>query len=201
MPHFGRRLALLGLIVGVCFGAGCGGKTQTVAPPSTDPPRLHVDVYATHVGVVYQYDQLVPKVDAVVAAEAPVASITELDVARCTIAPRYARTMTLTLTDEASARVRGALAARTETEPVVATLDQARLWVGVVYNPMGAAAIETPIASFGGLASGAITVKIDEVIGVGLRVPTTSVTPTRIDVDAVRALFSARGVLVEAANP
>lgn len=197
-----RRFAC-GACVGVGVGvgvAGCGSKTQSAAPPTSDAPRLRLDVYATHVGVIYQYDQLVAKVDAVVAAEAPVASITELDVARCAIAPRYARTMTWTLTDDASARVRAALVARSETEPVVATLDQARLWVGVVYTPMGAAAIETPIVSFGGLASGPITVKIDETIGVGLGRPTTSSTPTRIDVDAVRAIFGARGALVEAAT-
>jgi hypothetical protein len=200
MPHLDRWLGLFGLCA--CVGAaGCGGKTQSVAPPASESPRWRFDVYATHVGVVYQYEQLVPKVDAVVATEVPVASVTELDVARCTIAPRYARTMTLTLTDEASARVRSALSARSETEPVVATLDRARLWVGVVYDPRGAAAIETPIASFGGLAAGPITIEIDEAIGVGLGGPTTSATPTRIDVDAVRALFTARGVLVEGQSP
>lgn len=193
-----RAGVLIALVVSVL--AGCGGQVQATASPGVDAgaPRFRLDVYASHVGVVYEYDQLVPEVDEVIAKEAPIATLTELDVARCAIAPRYARTMTLTLTAEAATRVGAALAATSQTEPVEAKLDGARLWVGVVYEPMGAAAIETPIVSFGGLESRPVTVKIDETIGVGLGSPTTSAAPTRIDVDALRALFSARGVLVEA---
>ena len=166
---------------------GCGSAS---APRPTQVHTFRLEVFADQVGVVYAYDDLVPKVERVRRAGAPVVSITERDVAQCELAPRFARTMTMILTDDASARVGAAVATLGETSPVVASIDDQVMWVGVTYNPMGAAAIETPIVSFPAQASSRVAIKIDAAIGVGIRLPESSDESTRIDSGALRSIFA-----------
>jgi hypothetical protein len=181
-------LSVVGSPLLAIVAAGC---SSAVVNTPAESARLQFKMYDERVGVIYDYNKLEPKVNEVVLKRSPSATFTEQDVGSFAIAPQFAATMSLTLTKDATARIGTALSNADETYPVVATIDGKPFWVGVVYNPIGAAAIRTPIVSISRNADGLAVVKIDAWIGV-FGTSLSSKEPTRIDSDELRAILATR---------
>jgi hypothetical protein len=199
-----RALAMFVLSQVAC---GRGGGTpprveDAAAPtPSTDTAPFSLVVYGEGVGVIYQYDALV----AALAARPPTTVAFELgpdDVEQFVIGPEPSGRYNLVLAPAASERWRVASPKLHDTVPFEVKLGDRRLFVGVIYTPIGAAYIRTPVLHRGRLDDderGVLTVSA--YLGAAFDGQIDATLAARIDSGELRAYFARRGVLQVLAAP
>lgn len=159
------------------------------------PRAFRLDVYDAQLGVVYEYDALETRMGEV---QPPVAiGLSGEDVSRYRVLEEPGLGVELVLSESASRRLGAALRGLHEAAPFAVYLEGRRLYVGVVYTPMGAAAIRTPILHVEE-REGRLTLRIDEHIGAGFgdELPAgVPPWPRRVDVAVLRRAFRAVGAL------
>jgi hypothetical protein len=155
-------------------------------------PAFSLKIYKNRL-FVYQYEALAEKFSQGLFGDATNA-LGEQDIASYSIGPHPSHTIALLLTKEASTRWRSLK--RGETTPFSVSVDDEVLFVGVFYNPIGAAAINTPVIHERE-ESGCVRVLIGAVQGAAFAQSSPIEHTTRLDHPELRQLFSSLGVLQE----
>ena len=128
------RVACLALM-----GAACGCAHRAADAPPASAPTFSLSIAASPVGVIYDYEKLLLAVDAG-GAEAAM-SFDASDIERFVIGEAPSELMCLIV----KPRARERLSHVRETTPFVVRVGRTRLFAGVVYPKIGAAAIDAPV--------------------------------------------------------
>jgi hypothetical protein len=142
---------------------------------------------------VYQYEVLQEKFAQGLFGEATNA-LSEQDIALYSIGPHPSHTIALTLTPQASTRWLSLK--RGETTPFSVSIGDEVLFVGVFYNPIGAAAINTPVIHEKE-EGGCVRVLLGAVQGAAFSRSCSIEHATRLDQPKLREIFANLGVLRE----
>ena len=204
------------LLVIVALGTGCGGRQlrpddadagATVADglhtdggaTTVNDARFAIHLFGQRVDTTYDYADLEKKTTALDPKDAHI-TITADDVAAYRIGDAPSPRIQLLLTPQASKRWGGPLAATQDTQPFIVTLDDQRLYVGVVYTIYGAAALNTPVLHVA-TDNGQVELKIGSHQGAWMGWGWKNGNASRIDRQEIRDLFFSRGVLAPLPNP
>jgi hypothetical protein len=160
--------------------------------------HISLQVLPSRVGVVYAYDDLRARVDVDAGRELAVLNVTDADVEKLVVrgAPNTSTTLELRLTEEAERRLAPALAGLGETQPFVVFADERVLFVGVVYTPIGAAAIRTPVLHQGTVDGRRVLVIASQLGAVFMGGSGDASLAARIDLPTLRSFFAERGRLL-----
>jgi hypothetical protein len=179
------------------LAAACGADRRG-AP--ADPAPFSLVIHANWLGVIYEYDDLMAALAKEPASQVVFRAGPE-DIAALVIGPQPSPHYDLVLTPAASARWQAATDAHRDTAPFELALGDRRLLAGVVYTPIGAAAIRTPVLHGSRGANGEVTLTIAAYqgaatmpVGSGGR-DLAAALAQRIDDGALRRYFAARGTL------
>lgn len=194
-----RAASLVGVALLLLAGhLGAQEPRSTACPAGAEagPNRvgLEIRVFAEPVGVIYGYGDLEKAVRP--EAERVALLLEENDIEECLVAPAPSAVIELRLTPEASARLGPGLDSLRETQPFVVSVDGERRFVGVVYDPRGAAAIQTPVLHRGRRGEGRVVV-VATSMGAAFSRELRGGDAGRIDLPEIRARFAARGRLRE----
>ena len=120
-------------------------------------------------------------------------TLTELDIEQCQVDPAPSSRLLLRLTKAASTQHAAFLRATKDTQPFFVTLDDKKLYVGVVYTMYGAAAIKTPVLHIDD-QNGRVELKLGTHVGAWVGWGKKGTGPP-IDPAAARQLFKGLGKL------
>jgi hypothetical protein len=161
-------------------------------------PRFGIHFFAERVKAFYDYSTLDAATRHLEVKDA-VVTLTEEDVEAYWVDAAPSSRILVRLTAQASTQQSAALLGLQETRPFFVTLDGKKLYVGIVYEMGGAAAITTPVVHL--LAdSGLVELRIGAHQGAWAGGWGTG-DASRIDRQEVRDLFEARGALWEMTWP
>lgn len=164
---------------------------STAKNSATGPSHFAIRFYGKRAGVKYQYADLTTAVGDLASQEA-IVTLTEDDVASFQADAAPSSRFVITLTAQAAQRWSAALKAMSETQPFTVAVNGETLYVGVVYNIMGAAAIQTPVLHLQE-ADGKVELRIGAWQGAWYGMGRGDAS--RIERKEIRELFAKQGVL------
>ena len=184
-------------------GCGTSNDGQQVAPQVAQNAKhdsFAIEIHDQPIGVIYQYPDLVTAFEAGRGGTVRL-RLDERDVASYVVGPAPSAIVGFELTPDASARWSTAIDGSSETLPFSVSIGSQRLFVGVLYPAMGAAAIDTPVLHVISRA-GQVTASIGARQGASWTWRTaTQAHADRIDRPELRAVFRERGTLAERPAP
>lgn len=181
--------------------SGCATprEAQPDPPPLRGPAELRIDVHENSVGVIYEYERLLERLEQDGGGAARV-ELHEDDVRRYVVGPEPSPMLALHLTDAASRRWRAAFPSFAETKPFAVTVGGKHLFSGVLYPAIGAAAIQSPVVHATDY-QGRVVLTIGAQQGTAYLGGAPVEAARRIDRPELRALFRKRGALEEEPQP
>ncbi len=157
--------------------------------------RCVVDVLSASVATIYEYPELQHELSSI--PQDVLVSFTDADIAWAAAEPSPASRIEMHMTPEASS-AHGAALEGAGLHPFRVSCDGQELFVGVIYEMIGAAAIKTPVLHVARDAENSVVLSLGAVQGAwlmgGLASPESK---ERIDRPELRAAFCQRGVLRE----